>query len=228
MKNPKFGTLKTNNALIDTPKHQGRRNRLIQLLQKKGIEDENVLNSMNRIPRHFFMDSALEEHAYEDKAFPIGGNQTISQPYTVAFQTQLLEVQLGNKVLEIGTGCGYQTAVLVEMGAEVYSIERIKTLYEFSKKMLTKLLLKPKYQTLGDGYKGLPTFAPFDKIIVTAGAPHIPEALKTQLRIGGNLVIPVGVGSQKMINVLKVGENDYETLDFGNFAFVPMIENTEK
>ena len=158
---------------VDEFKHKGKRKQLMELLYRKGIEDEKVLKAMNNIPRHLFIDSAFEEFAYRDEAFPIASGQTISHPYTVAFQTSLLHVHEGEKVLEIGTGSGYQTAVLVELGAEVFSIERQKELYDFSRLILNKINKKPRYQTFGDGYKGLPAFAPFDKIIVTAGAPYL-------------------------------------------------------
>ncbi|MDO5655404.1 MAG: protein-L-isoaspartate(D-aspartate) O-methyltransferase [Flavobacteriaceae bacterium] len=208
-------------------KHKGNRKKLIDLLQSKGIEDESVLEAMNRIPRHLFLNSAFEDHAYEDKAFPIAANQTISHPYTVAFQTSLLHVMPGDKILEVGTGSGYQTAVLVAMGAEVYTIERQKALVDFSRQMFQKLKIEPRYQTFGDGYKGLPTFAPFDKILVTAGTPVIPTVLLGQLIIGGIAVIPIGEINQKMFSFLRIDERRYEQMEFGDYQFVPMLENKD-
>ena len=212
---------------VDTLKHQGKRKQLINLLRQKGITDEQVLNAMNRIPRHLFIDSIFEDLAYEDRAFPILSEQTISHPYTVAFQTQLLHVQKGEKVLEIGTGSGYQTAVLVALGAQVYTIERQKELFDFSKRILKKIHFLPKSQTFGDGYQGLPAFAPFDKIIVTAGAPAIPKKLLEQLAVGGIMVIPVGNKEQKMYTLLRLDETNFETMEFGNYQFVPMLEKRE-
>ncbi|CVK16497.1 MAG: protein-L-isoaspartate(D-aspartate) O-methyltransferase [Apibacter sp.] len=209
----------------DTLKHKGKRNKLINLLKQKGINDEIVLNALNKIPRHLFIDSIFEDLAYEDRAFPILSNQTISHPYTVAFQTQLLHIQKGEKVLEIGTGSGYQTSVLVALGAQVFTIERQKELFEFSKKILRKINFTPKHQIFGDGYLGLPSFAPFDKIIVTAGVPTMPKKLLEQLAIGGIMVIPIGEKEQKMYTVLKLDENTFETMEFGDYQFVPMLEN---
>lgn len=201
----------------------------MELLRTKGIEDENVLNAINKIPRHFFIDSAFEEFAYKDMAFPIGAGQTISHPYTVAAQSSLLHLSQGEKVLEIGTGSGYQAAVLVAMGAEVYTIERQKELFDFSQKMFKKLKIQPKYATYGDGYKGLPSFAPFDRIIVTAGSSSIPSALLKQLKIGGIMVIPVGEeNTQVMTAILRLGENQFEKTEFGDCLFVPMLERTVK
>lgn len=214
--------------MIDELKHKGKRMQLIDLLRKKGIEDENVLSAMNEIPRHFFMDSAFEEFAYQDKAFPIAANQTISQPFTVAFQTSLLHVKKDDKILEIGTGSGYQTSVLIKMGAEVYTIERQKELFDFSQLMFKKLNYSPRYATYGDGFKGLPTFQPFDQILITAGAPKLPKTLLKQLKIGGIMVIPVGNKNQKMYTILRVGENDFEKMEFGDCEFVPMLERTVK
>lgn len=213
---------------VDEFKHKGKRKQLLELLMKKGIEDKNVLEAMNMVPRHLFMDSAFEEYAYRDEAFPIAAGQTISHPYTVAFQTSLLHVNEGDKILEIGTGSGYQTAVLVAMGADVFSIERQKDLYDYSRIILNKIKFKPKYQTFGDGYKGLPAFAPFDKIIVTAGAPELPQELLKQLKVGGILVIPIGVTNQKMYTYLRLDENNFEVFEFGDYQFVPMLEKTNK
>ncbi|MCX8676588.1 MULTISPECIES: protein-L-isoaspartate(D-aspartate) O-methyltransferase [Apibacter] len=209
----------------DTLKHKGKRNKLINLLKQKGINDEIVLNALNKIPRHLFIDSIFEDLAYEDRAFPILSNQTISHPFTVAFQTQLLHVQKGEKVLEIGTGSGYQTSVLVALGAQVFTIERQKELFEFSKRILKKINFVPKHQIFGDGYLGLPSFAPFDKIIVTAGVPTMPKKLLEQLAVGGVMVIPIGEKEQKMYTVLKLDENTFETMEFGDYQFVPMLEN---
>ncbi|MEG0931110.1 protein-L-isoaspartate(D-aspartate) O-methyltransferase [Algoriella sp.] len=213
---------------VDDFKHQGRRKMLVDLLMTKGIEDKKVLEAINIVPRHLFLDSAFVEFAYRDEAFPIAAGQTISHPYTVAFQTQLLDVHPTEKVLEIGTGSGYQTAVLVAIGAEVFTIERQKELFDFSKIILKKINLEPRYQTYGDGYKGLPSFAPFDKIIVTAGAPEIPTDLLQQLKIGGIMVIPVGEKSQQMIVIIRLEEDKFEKYLFGDFKFVPMLESRDK
>lgn len=216
-----------NKILLEDFKHKGKRNQLIQLLREKGIEDEKVLAAMNRIPRHLFLDSAFEAHAYENKAFPIAAGQTISHPYTVAFQTQLLNIEPGDTVLEVGTGSGYQTAVLVAMGAVVYTIERQKALVDFSRSLFEQMQIFPKYQTFGDGYNGLPTFAPFDKIIVTAGAPTLPKRLLRQLAIGGVAVVPIGEKEQKMYTFLRVDNTKFEKMNFGNYRFVPMLERKD-
>ena len=213
---------------VDDFKHQGRRKMLVDLLSSKGIEDRKVLEAINIVPRHLFLDSAFVEFAYRDEAFPIAAGQTISHPFTVAFPTQLLDVHPNEKVLEIGTGSGYQTAVLVAIGAEVFTIERQKELFDFSKIILKKINLEPRYQTYGDGYKGLPSFAPFDKIIVTAGAPEIPNDLLHQLKVGGVMVIPVGEKSQQMIVIIRLDEEKYEKYEFGDFKFVPMLESRDK
>ena len=209
----------------DTTKHQGRRHQLIQVLKDKGITDKAVLKAIGDIPRHLFMDSSFEDHAYKDKAFPIGADQTISHPYTVAFQSQQLMVKPGVKVLEIGTGSGYQTAVLCHMGAAVYSIERQHELFRTSLKRLPALGFKTKKLIFGDGYKGYSDKAPFDRIIVTAGAPFIPEALLAQLAIGGIMVIPVGKENQKMTVITRTSNADFEQLVLGNFKFVPLLGN---
>ncbi len=209
----------------DTTKHQGRRHQLIQVLKDKGITDKAVLKAIGDIPRHLFMDSSFEDHAYKDKAFPIGADQTISHPYTVAFQSQQLMVKQGVKVLEIGTGSGYQTAVLCHMGAAVYSIERQHELFRTSLKRLPALGFKVKKLIFGDGYKGYSDKAPFDRIIVTAGAPFIPEALLAQLAIGGIMVIPVGKENQKMTVITRTSNADFEQLVLGNFKFVPLLGN---
>jgi protein-L-isoaspartate(D-aspartate) O-methyltransferase len=213
----------------DTYKHKGLRKKLVEEVRSKGITNEAVLKAIENVPRHLFMDDVfLEYAAYQDKAFPIGAGQTISQPYTVAFQTQLLEPVKGEKVLEIGTGSGYQTSVLVELGLKVYTIERQKSLYTRTKKILEDMGYKAQC-FFGDGYKGLPLFAPFDKIIVTAGAPFIPEPLKEQLKVGGRMVIPVGEKDiQRMILVQKVSEKDFKTTELGDFRFVPLLEEKQK
>lgn len=209
----------------DTPKHQGQRNLLIQNLYQKGIQDLNVLKAMASIPRHLFIESGFEDFAYQDKAFPIGAGQTISQPYTVAFQTQLLQVKPDDKILEIGTGSGYQTAVLCMMGAKVYTIERQNELYRKTAVFLPKVGIRPKVMAFGDGYKGLPKDGPFDGIIVTAGAPFIPKPLMAQLKIGGRMVIPVGEDTQIMTLLIRKDETHFEQHEFGDFRFVPMLED---
>ena len=209
----------------DTEKHQGLRNQLVKLLEEKGIHDKNVLKAINQIPRHLFLDSSFDAFAYQDKAFPIGADQTISQPYTVAFQTQLLEVKKDQKILEIGTGSGYQTTVLCFMGAKVFSIERQKELFKTTSLLLPKLGIRPKQLSFGDGYKGLPQHAPFDSIIVTAGAPIIPKPLMSQLKIGGRLVIPLGEKDQIMTLLIRETETKFVKNEFGVFRFVPLLEN---
>jgi len=209
----------------DTYRHKGLRKKLIDSLRDKGITDDNVLNAMMNIPRHFFLDTALEHIAYQDRAFPIGEGQTISQPYTVAFQTQLLEITPFQKVLEIGTGSAYQAMVLAEMGATVFTIERQKKLFDLSK----SFILRNKYHSIkffyGDGFEGLPTFAPFDKVIITAAAPFIPPKLIEQLKPGGKMVIPVDDnGSQKMMRITKNADGTLEEEAFSDFSFVPMLK----
>jgi protein-L-isoaspartate(D-aspartate) O-methyltransferase len=211
--------------LKDTAKHQGLRNQLVKLLQEKGITDKNVLKAISTIPRHLFLNSSFEDYAYQDKAFPIGAGQTISQPYTVAFQSQLLEIKKGDKILEIGTGSGYQTAVLYLMGAKVYSVERQNELFKQTSALLPKLGIRPKHLSFGDGYKGLPNHAPFDSIIVTAGAPTIPKPLMAQLKIGGKLIIPVGDENQIMIKLIRKNETQFEKYELGDFKFVPLLED---
>ena len=208
---------------IDNYREQGARKRLVEILRKKGIEDEQVLAAIGKVPRHYFFDETFWNQAYKDIAFPIGEGQTISQPYTVAYQTQLLHIRKGDKVLEIGTGCGYQTCILMELGAKVFTIERQEKLYERTIQVLPYMGYKPKF-FLGDGSIGIATDAPYDKIIVTAGAPTVPEVLLKQLNIGGILVIPVGdEQSQKMVTVLKTAENDYERHVLDTFRFVPLV-----
>ena len=209
----------------DTTRHQGKRRQLVNLLKEKGIMNEAVLEAIKKIPRHFFLDSSFEHHAYQDKAFPIGAEQTISQPYTVAFQSELLEIQKGQNVLEIGTGSGYQTAVLCELGAKVYSIERQQELFKRTKLFLAKLGYRPRYLSFGDGYKGLPEYAPFDSIIVTAGAPFVPKPLLAQLKIGGKLIIPVGDDAQIMTRFIRTSATSFDKKEYGEFRFVPLLEN---
>jgi protein-L-isoaspartate(D-aspartate) O-methyltransferase len=209
----------------------GKRKRLVEQLKEKGISNSDVLKAIETIPRHLFFDAstarpAMLEHAYSDKALPIGAGQTISHPFTVAFQTEKLELKTGDKVLEIGTGCGYQTAMLAEMGAKVFSIERQKTLYDKTKLFLPYLGYKAIRLFYGDGYKGLPQHAPFDKIVVTAGAPYIPNDLLVQLKVGGIIVIPIGEGEHQEMNVLKkISEQAFEKQIIGKFKFVPMLQN---
>lgn len=209
----------------DTPKHLGRRNQLVSLLQEKGIKEMRVLEAIRSVPRHLFLNSSFEEFAYLDRAFPIGAGQTISHPYTVAYQTELLQVNEGDKILEIGTGSGYQTAVLIKMGAKVYTIERQNELYKHTSKIFNQLHIRPKIYSFGDGYKGMPNEAPFNGIIVTAGAPFIPEALMAQLKIGGRLIIPVGDEIQVMTMLIRLNETQFEKHEFGDFKFVPLLEN---
>ncbi|MDG1423326.1 MAG: protein-L-isoaspartate(D-aspartate) O-methyltransferase [Flavobacteriaceae bacterium] len=208
----------------DTSKHQGLRNQLASILKKKGITNEKVLTAIKIIPRHLFIDSSFSDHAYQDKAFPIAAEQTISQPYTVAFQSQTLAVNRGDVVLEIGTGSGYQTAVLIELGAEVYTIERQHELFKKTSLFLPKLGYKPKKFIFGDGYKGFKEKAPFDKIIVTAGAPFVPKPLLAQLKVGGMLLIPVGEKKQIMTMFYRKTPKEFEKKELGDFAFVPMLQ----
>lgn len=209
----------------DTFTHQGMRKKLVEILKKKGITDVNVLNAIGKIPRHLFMDSGFVDHAYVDKAFPIAADQTISQPYTVARQTELLEVKKGDKILEIGTGSGYQAAVLLEMGAVLFTIERQNELFKKTKMFLPKLGYKPKKMVFGDGYLGLENEAPFDGIIVTAGAPFVPNPLLSQLKIGGKLVIPVGENIQIMTVFTRKSNTEFEKKEYGEFRFVPLLED---
>ncbi|MDC6351725.1 protein-L-isoaspartate(D-aspartate) O-methyltransferase [Zeaxanthinibacter sp. PT1] len=209
----------------DTLKHRGMRNQLAEVVAAKGIEDPRVLQAIKAIPRHLFMDSSFEGHAYQDKAFPIAADQTISQPYTVAFQTELLEIEQGDKVLEIGTGSGYQTAVLLHLKAKVFTIERQLELFKKTNLFFKKMGYRPKKYVFGDGYKGLPEDAPFDAVIVTAGAPEVPKALLSQLKIGGRLVIPVGTENQVMMRITRKSEKEFERESFGTFRFVPLLED---
>ena len=211
--------------MVDSFKHKGLRQKLVDVLISKGITNKGVLNAISKVPRHLFMDSGFLDHAYQDKAFPIAANQTISQPYTVAFQTELLEVNENDKVLEIGTGSGYQTAVLCLLGAEVYSVERQLELFKKSSLFLPKIGYVVKRLVFGDGYKGLKEDSPFDRILVTAGAPYVPKDLLSQLVIGGRLVIPIGNEEQIMTLYIRTGPKTFEKYEHGKFKFVPMLEN---
>ena len=210
--------------LKDSNRHKGMRNQLVKTIESKGISDKKVLEAVSKIPRHLFMDSSFVDFAYQDKPFPIGADQTISQPFTVAFQTELLKVKPGDKILEIGTGSGYQAAVLIELKAQVYSVERQKELFTRVKKFLPSVGYVPKKLVYGDGYLGMPEDAPFDGIIVTAGAPEVPKALLSQLKVGGRLVIPVGDDVQVMTLLIRTSEKSFEKHEFGDFRFVPMLK----
>ena len=219
--------IKTNQLQDDNFKHQGMRKKLMDEIREKGISDEVVLTAMMKVPRHFFFDQAFLNQAYSDHAFPIGAEQTISQPYTVAYQTSLLKLAKGEKVLEIGTGSGYQTCVICELGIKIFSIERQKELFDRAQKLLPLMGYSPKL-FYGDGYKGLPGYAPFDKILVTCGAPMVPEELVKQLKVGGLMVIPIGAGEiQIMTLIRKISETEIEKTEFKEFRFVPMLENKE-
>ncbi|MDT0650747.1 protein-L-isoaspartate(D-aspartate) O-methyltransferase [Autumnicola edwardsiae] len=209
----------------DNYRHKGKRQQLVEIVKRKGVTDKKVLGAIGKIPRHLFMDSSFEDHAYQDKAFPIAADQTISQPYTVAFQTELLELSKNDSVLEIGTGSGYQTAVLCELGAKVYSIERQHELYKKTKNFLEKIGYRPKQLSFGDGYKGWPEYAPFDKIIVTAGAPYLPKTLLGQLKVGGKMVIPIGKGVQVMTLFTRKSDTEFDKKEYGDFRFVPLLED---
>ncbi|SHJ81737.1 protein-L-isoaspartate(D-aspartate) O-methyltransferase [Tangfeifania diversioriginum] len=210
----------------DDLRHKGMRKKLADGLKVKGIRNPDVLEAIRKVPRHLFMESSFIHFAYKDQAFPIGAGQTISQPYTVAFQTELLEVEKNDKVLEVGTGSGYQAAVLLEMGAKVFTIERQKELFLKVQSFLPEIGYHPAC-FFGDGYKGLPGFAPFDKILVTAGASSIPPELKEQLKIGGRMVIPVGhENHQEMLVVERISEEEYKTKKHGGFVFVPLLKGT--
>lgn len=214
----------------DTFVHKGKRKILVDYLRDKiGISDPNVLKAMSEVPRHLFIESIFEDYAYEDRAFPIAAHQTISHPSTVAEQSQLLQVKSGEKILEIGTGCGYQTAVLLAMNAHVYTIERQKDLFDFSRNKFRELHLRPKFQSFGDGFAGLPTFAPFDKIIVTCGAEILPTELLKQLNVGGKMVIPLGKTDEQILyRFTKISPTEFEKEEFGAYKFVPMLGDTEK
>jgi protein-L-isoaspartate(D-aspartate) O-methyltransferase len=214
---------------FDTYRHQGLRKLLVQNIRQKGISDPQVLAALEAVPRHFFFDSSFLEYAYEDKPFPIGAGQTISQPYTVAFQSELLQIKKNDKVLEIGTGSGYQACILAVMGAKVFTIERQKTLFDKTSKFLPLIGYPTIKMFFGDGYKGIPAFAPFDKMIVTAAAPYVPDALLDQLKPGGILVIPVGANDvQIMTTFTKNPDNSCTKKEYGAFRFVPMLENKAK
>ena len=218
-------TFDNNDRYVQTPSHASQIGRRFA---KKGIEDKKVIDALLKVPRHFFFDSSFLNFAYQDKAFPIGAGQTISQPFTVAFQTQLLDVKKGNKVLEIGTGSGYQTAVLCEVGARVYSVERQSELFIKAKEDLKILGYAPGL-FFGDGYKGLPVYAPFDGVLVTCGAPFLPEKLVEQVKVGGRIVIPIGDdGKQIMFRYTKNADGSLSEESFGDFAFVPMLEKVAK
>lgn len=213
----------------DSFKHKGMRKQLIaKLREDKRITNEAIFEAFDKIPRHYFLDLAFVEQAYTNMAFQIGAGQTISHPITVAFQTQLLEVKRGDRILEIGTGSGFQTCILCQMGAKVFSIERQRELYMKAKKIIHNLNFTPRL-SFGDGYKGLPTLAPFDKIIVTCGAPDVPQTLLDQLMIGGVMIIPIGEGSEQVMKrIMKKSENEFDTEELGTFKFVPMLERTVK
>lgn len=215
-------------AVQDTYRNKGMRRKLIKELREKGIKSEAILNAFDNIPRHFFLDNAFVEQAYSNMAFQIGSGQTISHPYTVAFQTELLDLKKGDKVLEIGSGSGFQTCILCELGAKVFSIERHKPLHLKAKAMVDHFKFNARL-SFGDGYKGLPTFAPFDKILITCGAPGIPDALVEQLKVGGVMVIPIGEGeSQQMKRIIKLENGELQIEDFGVFKFVPMLQDKVK
>ncbi|MDC0099501.1 MAG: protein-L-isoaspartate(D-aspartate) O-methyltransferase [Crocinitomicaceae bacterium] len=214
--------------MIDSFKYQGMRRQLVRELSDRGIKSKQVLDCFEAIPRHYFLDNAFAEQAYSNTAFQIGSGQTISHPYTVAYQTELLDIQKGEKILEIGSGSGFQTCVLCEMGAKVFSIERHKELHLKAKNIVRQLKYNARL-SFGDGYKGLPTFAPFDKIIITCGAPDIPEELVNQMKVGGIMIIPIGEGvEQQMKKIVKISEGEITIEDFGVFKFVPMLENKVK
>ena len=209
----------------DNAKYQGLRRQLVEKLRSKGITSDKVLQVIENTPRHFFMDPALLNYAYEDKAYPIDSDQTISQPYTVAFQTQILDISFNDKILEIGTGSGYQTAILLGLSKNVFTIERQHKLFKKAQRLLNKLNLRPKKIVFGDGYNGLPENAPFERILVTAGAPEVPKELLEQLKIGGKLVIPVGRQEQEMIRFTRTSMKTFDKESFGKFKFVPLLNN---
>lgn len=215
--------------MTDTFRHQGMRKKLVELLKEKGIEDEVVLSAIGRVPRHLFLDSSFEDFAYQDKAFPIAAGQTISQPYTVAFQSEKLKTTPGMKILEVGTGSGYQAAVLLEMGCKVFTVERQIDLFKLTKNLLTRMNYRP-VMSYGDGYKGMPSYAPFDRVIVTAAAPEIPQALLSQLKVGGHMLIPVGLENeeQRMLKLTRKDKTTIEQKDLGAFRFVPMLQNRQR
>jgi protein-L-isoaspartate(D-aspartate) O-methyltransferase len=212
----------------DSFKYKGMRRKLINELREKGISDEKILNAFDVVPRHYFLDNAFAEQAYSNMPFQIGSGQTISHPYTVAFQTQLLDISKGDKILEIGSGSGFQTCILCEMGAKVFSIERHKSLHLKAKQIVHHLNYTAR-MSFGDGYKGLPAFAPFDKVIITCGAPNIPQDLIDQLKTGGVMIIPIGEGKeQHMLRITKISDTEIVKEEFGVFSFVPMLESKVK
>lgn len=213
--------------MVDTFQHKGLRRKLVEIVRNKGIRDERILEAIGTIPRHMFMDSGFIHFSYKDQAFPIGGGQTISQPYTVAFQTELLDVRSLHRVLEIGTGSGYQAAVLMELGASVYTIERQRKLFLKAQATLGELGYKAHF-FFGDGYQGKPAYAPYDRILVTAGARVVPEPLLQQLKIGGIMVLPLGGGTtQQMVRIVRQGEDRFDRTEHGSFAFVPLLSGTQ-
>ena len=209
----------------DSIKHQGLRRHLVELLKSKGIDSKSVLKAVGSVPRQYFMDHSLINFSYEDQAYPISSNQTISQPFTVAFQTQLLEIETENKILEIGTGSGYQTAILLELSSKIYTIERQQKLFKKTQRLFKSLGLRPKKIIFGDGILGLADDAPFDRILVTAGASQVPKNLLDQLKIGGKLVIPVGLKEQEMLRFTRIAEKEFNKESFGKFRFVPLLND---
>ena len=209
----------------DSIKHQGLRRHLVELLKSKGIDSKSVLKAVGSVPRQYFMDHSLINFSYEDQAYPISSNQTISQPFTVAFQTQLLEIETDNKILEIGTGSGYQTAILLELSSQIYTIERQQKLFKKTQRLFKSLGLRPKKIIFGDGILGLANDAPFDRILVTAGASQVPKNLLDQLKIGGKLVIPVGLKEQEMLRFTRIAEKEFNKESFGKFRFVPLLND---
>lgn len=214
--------------MTDTLQHKGRRKILLEQISKRFSFEQPLLDAIGKVPRHLFLDAGLDHLAYLDRPLPIGAKQTISQPFTVAMQTHLLGLKRFDKVLEIGTGCGYQTAILAQMGMRVFSIERQKSLFMIAQKNLTALGYHAPLLFYGDGFAGLPKFAPFKGILVTCAAPEVPAKLLEQLAIGGKMVVPLGVESQKMVVIEKRGENEFVTTEHGEYKFVPMLEGTEK
>ena len=212
-------------VMEDSIKYQGLRRHLVELLKSKGIDSKSVLKAVGNVPRQYFMDQSLINFSYEDQAYPISSNQTISQPFTVAFQTQLLEIETENKILEIGTGSGYQTAILLELSSQIYTIERQQKLFKKTQRLFKSLGLRPKKVIFGDGILGLPDDAPFDRILVTAGASQVPKNLLDQLKIGGKLVIPVGLKEQEMLRFTRISEIEFNKESFGKFRFVPLLND---
>ncbi len=224
----RFTLRESRGRLTDTYRHKGMRRKMVEVIRRKGIRDARVLAAMEQLPRHFYLDKAFEEWAYADKPFSIGSGQTISQPYTVAYQTALLDVKPGDKVLEVGTGSGYQAGILSLLGAKVYTIERHKSLYKKALALNNEIGLANIRFYFGDGFEGLPNHAPFDKILVTAGAREVPKTLLEQLKVGGVMVIPVGKDIQTMLRITRKGDTEYKTERFDNFRFVPFLKGTEE